>query len=132
MDGLSAGAGKGPLGIERALALIAQGFNRKLTVAEMARYGGLSPFHFSRIFRSAIGQSPHEYLTARRIAAAMTLLEQTALTAGEIGKQIGYSRQAHFTQAFRQKTGFTPGAYRLRRQAVHRLDERTQVTAPCE
>ena len=132
MDDLSAGAGKGPVGIARALALIAQGFNRKLTVAEMARYGGLSPFHFSRIFRSAIGQSPHEYLTARRIAAAITLLEQTELTAGEVGKRIGYSRQAHFTQAFRRKTGFTPGAYRLRKREVRGLHERGQVTVPCE
>ena len=118
---LSTGSGKGPLCVARVLVLIHQDFNQPLRVADMARHGGLSPFHFSRVFRKAVGQAPHEYLTARRVKFARELLEHTDFTAREIGKRTGYSRQAHFTQIFREMTGMTPGAYRLQMRTARRV-----------
>ena len=48
----------------RALDLINQKFDQPLRVDDIARHAGLSAFHFSRLFRKAIGRSPHAYLTA--------------------------------------------------------------------
>jgi transcriptional regulator GlxA family with amidase domain len=109
---LSAGTATEPPCVARALVLINQGFGQRLSVSEMARHGGLSVFHFSRVFHKTVGQSPHEFLTATRMRSARELLEHSDLGVGEIAKRTGYRRPSHFTQAFKERTGMTPSAYR--------------------
>jgi transcriptional regulator GlxA family with amidase domain len=45
----------------------------------MARAACLSPNHFLRSFKKAFHQTPHQYLTARRLERARALLRQTDL-----------------------------------------------------
>jgi hypothetical protein len=44
-----------------------------LTVGRLARLAGLSPYHFIQAFRAHAGQTPHQYLRARRIERAKEL-----------------------------------------------------------
>jgi AraC-like DNA-binding protein len=48
-----------------------------LTVADLAHAAGLSPAHFSREFKHAFGESPHQYLLTRRLERAARLLRVT-------------------------------------------------------
>jgi AraC family transcriptional regulator len=38
-----------------------------LSLNDLATVAGLSQFHFSRIFKAALGLTPHQYLMKRRI-----------------------------------------------------------------
>jgi AraC-like DNA-binding protein len=58
-----------------------------LTVADLAAAARLSPAHFSRQFKAAFGESPHQYLLTRRLERAAALTESlevggTAVRAG--------------------------------------------------
>jgi AraC family transcriptional regulator len=38
-----------------------------LAIAQLAKVASLSQFHFARAFKAAVGQSPHQYVSAQRL-----------------------------------------------------------------
>lgn len=101
------------LQLRRTLDLMEERVETGITLQSLAEHAGLSRTYFAEAFQKATGQSPHRYLTQRRIARAQTLLQHTCLAIADIALQCGFSNQAHFSQAFRQAVGTTPGRYRL-------------------
>jgi transcriptional regulator GlxA family with amidase domain len=85
-------------------------------VDQLARRAGLSAFHFIRTFRSAYGQTPHQYLRARRIERARDLLITTPMPITEVCVQVGFQSLGSFSSLFRRVTGETPAAYRAARR----------------
>ena len=57
---------------------------------------------------------PHRYVVMRRLAAAAELIRKTSKSLAEVGIEVGFSDQSHFTRVFTQMTGETPGALRRR------------------
>lgn len=82
-----------------------------LSMAELACAANLSPHHFCAAFRRSTAMTPHRYVTARRLARAKRLLAGSTSLA-EIALDCGFGSQQHFTAAFRQVLGTTPGAVR--------------------
>jgi len=99
-------------GIQRARAVIDREYARRLTVEDLARRAGMSTFHFIRAFKAGIGQTPHRYLRAQRIARAKHLLETTPMPVTEICEQVGFESLGSFSALFRRLTGESPAAYR--------------------
>jgi transcriptional regulator GlxA family with amidase domain len=87
-----------------------------VTVRALARIAGLSEFHFIRAFRASTGQTPHQYLRARRLDRARELLVTTPLPVTEICDAVGFQSLGSFSALFRRLTGETPAAYRARRR----------------
>lgn len=83
-----------------------------LKIAGLADIYGVSPSHFSRIFKSAVGQSPHQYILFQRISLAKQLLAETDLPISDITLDCGFYDQSHFIVQFRRFTGITPKTYR--------------------
>lgn len=83
-----------------------------LTVSDLARAAGLSRAHFSREFRRAFGESPHQYLLTRRLERAAALLRDTDRSVTEICFAVGLSSVGSFTTSFTRVHGATPLAYR--------------------
>lgn len=83
-----------------------------LSLESIARAAGMSAFRFARGFRAACGQSPHQYVIARRMVRARELLRTTRLEIGEIAARVGFATQSHFTATFRRHCGTTPLRYR--------------------
>jgi AraC-like DNA-binding protein len=77
---------------------------------DLAALAGLSRYHFIRVFRRATGQSPHGYVTTRRIGLARRLLGRGERPA-EVAVACGFADQAHLTRLFRQAFGIAPGRY---------------------
>ena len=71
----------------------------------MARAAHLSPAHFSREFRRAFGESPHQYLLTRRLERAAALLRTTDWSVARICLAVGIQSQATFTTSFRTHFG---------------------------
>jgi transcriptional regulator GlxA family with amidase domain len=63
-----------------------------LTVTELAMVAGVSPSHFSRVFRQAMGESPYHYVRRKRLDRAESLIVETQLPFREIAGRAGVQR----------------------------------------
>ena len=98
--------------LRRVTAYVDEHLDATITIEDLARIAGRSPFHFARCFRAATGSSPHRFVLARRVDLARRLLSETDEAIAEIAYRCGFSSQAHLSTAFRKQVGSTPGAYR--------------------
>jgi AraC-like DNA-binding protein len=96
----------------RARDLADARYAEPLTVADLARAARLSPAHFSREFRRAFGESPHQYLLTRRLERAAALLRTTDWSVASICVSVGLASVGSFTTSFRRMFGLSPTAYR--------------------
>jgi YesN/AraC family two-component response regulator len=83
-----------------------------INLEETARVAGMSPSHFSRMFRKVMGLTYQGYLGSRRIAKAQNLLRNSVLSVTQIAQAIGYSDITGFGRTFKKLSGHTPTAYR--------------------
>lgn len=93
-------------------ALIDARLDGQLRLADLGAELGLTQFHFARAFRAATGQSPHQYVLARRVARAQAMIAARGVPLAEIAFACGFASQAHMTDVFRNRLGVTPGRYR--------------------
>ena len=96
----------------RAKDLVDARYREPLDVPALARAAHLSPAHFSREFRRAFGETPHQYLLTRRLERAAALLRNTDRTVAEICVAIGLRSVGSFTTSFGRTFGLSPTAYR--------------------
>jgi len=86
--------------------------DEELTLENISAVADMSPFRFARAFRKATGQSPRQYVIARRIERAKQLLRSTDKDIAEIANHVGFATQSHFTTIFGRRCGTTPRRYR--------------------
>ena len=96
----------------RARDLADARYTEPLTVADLARAAGLSPAHFSREFRRAFGEPPHQYLLTRRLERAAALLQVTDWSVADVCFAVGAQSLGSFTVSFGRVYGCSPTAYR--------------------
>jgi transcriptional regulator GlxA family with amidase domain len=96
----------------RARDLADARYAEPLTVADLAAAAGLSPAHFSRRFKAAFGESPHQYLLTRRLERAAALLRATDWTVAAVCFAVGAQSVGSFTASFGRVFGLSPLAYR--------------------
>ena len=96
----------------RAKDLADRRYAEPLSVADLARAAHLSPAHFSREFRRAFGESPHQYLLTRRLERAGALLRTTDWSVARVCMAVGLTSVGSSTTSFRRMFGRTPTAYR--------------------
>lgn len=96
----------------RAKELADARYAEELTVGDLAQAARLSRAHFSREFKRAFGESPHQYLLSRRLERAAALLRNTDWPVARICMTVGLSSQGSFTTSFRRMFGRTPLEYR--------------------
>lgn len=77
-----------------------------------AKEAGLSPYHFSRLFKKTTGTTPSHYFIAQKIAKSQQLMRETDLSILEISLMLGYESSSHFSKIFKRETGVTPRQYR--------------------
>ncbi|MEM7010569.1 MAG: AraC family transcriptional regulator [Verrucomicrobiota bacterium] len=89
-------------------------FTKPISMKQMAELTGLSATQFNLRFRSVLRMSPTDYVLSRRIQEAQKQLTESSEPIAEIGIDVGFVDQSHFTKRFRKVTGMTPLAYRNR------------------
>jgi len=82
-----------------------------VTLAELSKRVGVSPFHLQRLFKRATGLSPREYQSARRMQQVKRGLRKgddvtTALY------DAGFGSPSRLYEQSTQQLGMTPGTYR--------------------
>jgi AraC-like DNA-binding protein len=96
----------------RARDLVDARYREPLDVPALARAAHLSLAHFSREFRRAFGETPHQYLLTRRLERAAALLRNTDRSVADICLAVGLSSVGSFTTSFGRTFGLSPTAYR--------------------
>jgi len=96
----------------RAKDLVDARYCEPLDVAALSRAARLSPAHFSREFRRAFGETPHQYLLTRRLERAAALLRTTDRSVADVCFSVGLRSVGSFTTSFGRAFGRTPTAYR--------------------
>jgi len=101
--------------LRRVLEYIAAHVGDDISLVDLARIAGYSPFHFARKFTVAMGVPPHRYISRIRLEKAMAQLAAGKLPLAQIALNAQFSSQASFTRAFHRATSMTPKEYRRRR-----------------
>lgn len=97
---------------ESARDYLQQHFFENISLQELARHCCVSPFHFSRIFKSILQTSPHQYLSSLRLQHAQVLLSTSGLPVTDIAFECGFNSLEHFITAYKKKFKESPGNHR--------------------
>ena len=99
--------------IRRAKAYVADRFaDPELGLTATATHAGLSPAHFSHVFKQAVGVSFTRYVQRVRLDVAKRLLTRTDASVSEICFACGFNSMAHFIRVFRALEQTTPSGFR--------------------
>ena len=98
--------------IQQAVRFINDNYRTDIRLDAVSGEAGMSPSHFSRIFRKVMGLSYQEYLNSRRIAKAEKLLSSSPRSITEIAISVGFADSTGLGRIFKKLTGQTPSAYR--------------------
>ena len=80
--------------------------------AAIARAAGVGVRHLDRLFADELGTTWSAAYRALRLAHAARLLRQSPLSLSQIAYATGFSSPSHFSRAFRDAHGTSPGAWR--------------------
>ena len=97
--------------VDKVDRYIDQNISRHITVEDLADLLHCSKFYFLREFKKLVGITPYQYLLNKRLDQAQTLLHTQPGNIAAVGLELGFSDQAHFTRAFKQRFGLTPGQF---------------------
>lgn len=98
----------------RVRDLIDRAYAEQLDVAALARSASVSPSYFSRSFKAAFGETPHQYVMSRRMERAKALLRAGELSVTEVCLAVGFTSLGSFSTQFRRVVGESPSAYQRR------------------
>ena len=86
--------------------------HEKIAVSDLAQIASLSASQLTRVFRSAYGQSPYDYVLARKIDTACRLLLNTGMSVKEVAYRLNFVDEHYFSNVFCKRMGMPPGRYR--------------------
>jgi AraC family transcriptional regulator len=101
--------------VQRLRTYVDSHLGDSIQVGDLGRIARRSTAHFCRAFKRTFGQTPHVYVTARRLHRAKSLMLQSDEPLSVIALLCGFTDQAHLSKLFRRHTGETPAAWRRRR-----------------
>ena len=113
--------------LNRARDFVHARCDEALALGDMAHAAAMSPYHFLRAFKTAFGETPHDWLAACRVERAKLLLARTELPVTEVCFTVGYEGLGSFSAWFRRLTGHSPRAWRQAHGARHAIRNSREV-----
>jgi len=98
--------------VRNSLRLLDHGLAQRVELDAVARDVGLSRPHFFKLFRENTGVTPALYANTMRIERALNRLTGSQASVTDIGFDLGFSSQSHFTHFFAAHVGIAPTPYR--------------------
>jgi AraC family transcriptional regulator, transcriptional activator FtrA len=98
--------------IHDVIAWLERSLTEPVSIGALARRAHLSERHFTRRFREVTGQSPIEWLLARRVDRSLELLERSEQSIDEIATVAGFANATTYRLHFRHRMNTTPSQYR--------------------
>ena len=84
--------------------------NEDLSLQTLSNTAGLSPNYFSHVFKELHGISLWDYIHAKRIEKATSLIRSTEceMSMLDVALECGFNNTVHFNKVFKKVTGITP------------------------
>jgi len=98
--------------VTRAVRMIERKTDMELSLRDLAREAGLSPYHFLRTFQQVTGVTPHQYIRRMRLREAAARLAAHKDKILDIALDSGFGDVSNFNRAFRAEFGVPPRTYR--------------------
>ena len=98
--------------IDRVVGYLNQQVDAIPSLQNLADVAGISPYHFTRVYRAVTGETPFGTLRRLRLVRAAAMLEDSRKPITEIAFDVGYESSQAFSKAFRETTGFNASKLR--------------------
>lgn len=86
--------------------------HRTITLEETANKVFLSPYYFSKLFKSEVGITFIAYVNHQKMIHASELLRNSDLTISHIAQSLGFTQMSYFSKTFKKEFEMTPKEYR--------------------
>ncbi len=96
----------------KSIEYVEQHLYDKVSVHQIAAASHYSTYHFSRIFKALVGDTPKEYLRKRRLTVAAKQLLSEDVSILDLALLCQFDSQEAFTRAFKALFNVTPAQYR--------------------
>lgn len=106
--------GSSSMKIHESVKYIHKYYDRKITVAELAKMSLLSTNRYTNVFKQVTGMSPQQYIIQFRLQKACELMRHTSLNIRQISALTGFDDQLYFSRLFKKYEGMTPSEYSAR------------------
>lgn len=107
-------------GAHPLLAEVHRELDHNIDLAQFAERFGYSQFHFHRLFKRVLGETPKAHVSRLRLEKALLLVAVTNATFLEIALTVGFQNHETFTRAFKRQFGTTPRELRSRARSSER------------
>jgi len=98
--------------VAAVLEYIEDVFPHKPSNEELASFAYMSKYHFIKIFKATLGETPQSYLNRLLTDKAKFLLQSTVLSVAEISQRLGIEDPLYFSRLFKKHCGISPSHYR--------------------
>ncbi len=99
--------------INKVQDYIEKHLDEELNIRQLSKIATFSSFHFQRIYRQMTGESLYSYIKRLRLEkATFLLLANKKNSIQDIALSIGFSNQASFAKAFKEKFGMNASQFR--------------------
>jgi AraC family transcriptional regulator len=98
--------------IQKAKEYIETHWLEKFALSETAKAACLSKGHFTKLFKKHTGVTPHEYYANYKTSKLKERLQDTNLSIAQAFAACNMDYNGHSARVFKEKTGFSPSAYR--------------------
>ncbi len=83
-----------------------------ITLSTLSELIGMSDQHTIRIFKSAFGSTPYQYILWKKLDYAKMYLKNTNMSVKEISKKLAFTDEFYFSNVFKKKIGISPSEYK--------------------
>ena len=85
--------------------------HKPVSLRDLARVAGYSPWHSARIFKELVGKAPFEYIRALRLSHAAVKLKEEDIRIIDVALDFVFDSHEGFTRAFSKQFGMSPKFY---------------------
>lgn len=97
--------------VQKVQEYIEKNICEPISLKDMAKAAGYSPWHTTRIFKELLGKSPFDYLRALRLSKAALILRDGHHRVIDVALDYVFSSHEGFSRAFAREFGVSPKAY---------------------
>ncbi|WNS44420.1 AraC family transcriptional regulator [Paenibacillus sp. MMS20-IR301] len=108
--------------LDRTLRYVESRYNEDITRTQAAELAGVTPEHFSRVFRKSTGRTFNEHVNLLRIRKAQQRILTGAPNLSTLAMEVGYSEGTYLSRKFKQVVGVSPAAYHRKNKAIVSLN----------